>query len=105
MFGLVMSDFLVLGGGMAGASAGYFLAAAGSVRLLEMEQVPGYHSTGRSAALYSEYYGGRVVRALTSASKPFFTAPPTHVATSLLSPRSVLALCPAGREDRFAQVL
>lgn len=100
-----MSDFLVLGGGIAGASAGYFLAAAGSVRLLEMEQLPGYHSTGRSAALFSEYYGGRVVRALTAASRPFFTAPPPGFARPLVSPRSVLALCPPGGKDRFAEAL
>jgi D-arginine dehydrogenase len=105
MFMLVMSDFLILGGGMAGASAGYFLATVGSVRLLEMERVPGYHSTGRSAALFSEYYGGRVVRRLTAASRPFFSTPPAGFVTSLLSPRQVLALCPAGREDRFDEVL
>src|SRR5882724_5645165 len=101
MFGLVKSDFLVLGGGMAGASAGYFLAAAGSVRLLEMESVPGYHSTGRSAALFSEYYGGPVVRALTAASRPFFTGPPPGFAAPLVSPRGVLALAPAGAGPRF----
>jgi D-arginine dehydrogenase len=105
MFGLVVSDFLVLGGGMAGASAGYFLAESGSVRLLEMESAPGYHSTGRSAALFSEYYGGTVVRALTVASRPFFTDPPPGFAEPLLSPRGVLTLGPVGSEERFAAVL
>lgn len=106
MFSLVMSDFLVLGGGMAGASVGYFLAASGTVRVLEMEHAPGYHSTGRSAALFSEYYGGPAVRRLTAASRSFFTVPPPGFSTApLLSPRSVLALCPAGHEDRFEQVL
>src|SRR5438552_589293 len=62
-----MTDFLILGGGMAGASAGYFLADHGSVVLLEKEEAPGYHSTGRSAALFTENYGSPPIRALTAA--------------------------------------
>jgi len=98
-------DFLVVGGGIAGASAGYFLAEAGSVIVLEMEPVAGYHSTGRSAALFSEYYGNRVVRALTAASRGFYLEPPPGFTAPLLSPRGVLALCPHGAEERFAEVL
>ena len=101
----VSSDFLVVGGGIAGASAGYFLAAHGRVTLLEREAVPGYHSTGRSAALFSEYYGNGAVRALTAASRSFYTAPPPGFTQPLLSPRGVLALCPHGAEPRFAEVL
>ena len=101
----VRSDFLVVGGGIAGASAGYFLAAHGQVTLLEREAVPGYHSTGRSAALFSEYFGNAAVRALTAASRPFYTAPPLGFRQALLSPRGVLALCPHGAEARFAEVL
>lgn len=98
-----MSDFLVVGGGVAGASAGYFLSAHGRVTLLEMESAPGYHSTGRSAALFSEYYGNRVVRALTAASRAFFTEPPPGFAERpLLAPRGVVSLGPHGAEDRFA---
>lgn len=99
------SDFLIVGGGIAGASAGYFLAAHGRVTLLEREAVHGYHSTGRSAALFSEYYGNGAVRALTAASRPFYTAPPPGFRQALLSPRGVLALCPHGAEARFADVL
>lgn len=99
------SDFLVVGGGIAGASAGYFLAASGTVTLLEAEAVPGYHATGRSAALFSEYYGNGVVRALTAASRPFYAAPPPGFTAPLLSPRGVLALCPHGAEARFETVL
>jgi D-arginine dehydrogenase len=101
----VAGDFLVVGGGIAGASAGYFLASSGRVTLLEMESAPGYHSTGRSAALFSEYYGNRVVRALTAASRPFYAAPPPGFTQPLLRPRGVLALCPHGAEERFAAVL
>jgi D-arginine dehydrogenase len=102
----VTSDFLIIGGGIAGASAGYFLSACASVTVLEMEPAAGYHSTGRSAALFSEYFGNGVVRALTAASRPFYAGPPPGFAASpLLSPRGVLALCPHGAEQRFEQVL
>ncbi|MEV5704922.1 FAD-binding oxidoreductase [Actinoallomurus sp. NPDC052274] len=101
-----MGDFLVVGAGVAGAAAGYFLSAFGDVTLLEMESAPGYHSTGRSAALFSEYYGNPTVRALTAASRAFLTAPPPGFADGpLLSPRGVLTLCPAGAEDDFAAML
>ena len=44
-------DFLVIGAGMAGASAAFELAEVGRVIVLEREEAPGYHSTGRSAAI------------------------------------------------------
>ncbi|MCA2220698.1 NAD(P)/FAD-dependent oxidoreductase [Nonomuraea aurantiaca] len=101
-----MRNFLIVGGGVAGASAGYFLAESGTVTLLEMEHAPGYHATGRSAALFSEYFGNPAVRALTTASRPFLTAPPPGFADGpLLTPRGVLTLCPVGAEKRFAEML
>ncbi|WP_329102203.1 FAD-binding oxidoreductase [Micromonospora sp. NBC_01699] len=100
------ADFLIIGGGIAGASAGYHLAAYGRVVLLEMEQVTGYHATGRSAALFSEYYGGPVVRALASASRSFLDGPPPgFCAAPLLTPRGMLALCPAGGDASFDAAL
>jgi D-arginine dehydrogenase len=45
-------DFLIIGAGIAGASLGSELARHGSVTVLEQESQPGYHSTGRSAALF-----------------------------------------------------
>jgi D-arginine dehydrogenase len=80
------SDFIVIGGGMAGASAAYFLAAESSVTVLEMENQPGYHTTGRSAALYTEAYGNATIRALTTGGRPFFMAAPTSW-TPLTAPR------------------
>ncbi|MER7420353.1 FAD-binding oxidoreductase [Micromonospora peucetia] len=101
-----MIDYLVIGGGIAGASAGHHLAAYGTVLLLEMEHVPGQHSTGRSAAMFSEYYGGPAVRALTRASRGFLTAPPPGFAEHpLLTSRGVLILCPPGSEDAFDATL
>ncbi|MDP6815803.1 MAG: FAD-dependent oxidoreductase, partial [Alphaproteobacteria bacterium] len=95
-------DFVIVGAGIAGASAGYFLAAHGRVVVLEREDRPGYHSTGRSAALYSESYGNEVIRALTSGGREFFTNPPAGFAEHpLLSPRGALFV---GRADQ-AQAL
>ncbi|QCO18010.1 FAD-binding oxidoreductase (plasmid) [Azospirillum brasilense] len=93
-------DFLVVGGGMAGASAAYELAAHGSVAVLERESQPGYHSTGRSAALYTQTYGHPVVRALTVASWDFYINPPEGFSEHpLLTPRGVLLI---GRADQTA---
>lgn len=86
-------DIAIVGGGIAGASAGAHLAATRKVLILERESFPGYHSTGRSAALFSESYGNEVVRALSRASRDFFTAPPEGFTEhSLLVPRGTLHL-------------
>ena len=69
-------DYLIVGAGIAGASAGYEMANQGSVVVLEREDQPGYHSTGRSAALFTENYGPKVIRSLSIASGPFFHHPP-----------------------------
>ncbi len=70
-------DFAVVGAGMAGASVGWELAQQGArVLLLEREAQPGYHSTGRSAALFMETYGTPQIRALTRASRAFLQSPP-----------------------------
>ncbi|GAA4669794.1 NAD(P)/FAD-dependent oxidoreductase [Phytohabitans rumicis] len=99
-------DFLVIGGGISGASAGFHLAAHGRVLLLEMEEALGYHATGRSAAFFSEYYGGPAVRALTRWSRDVLsTPPPGFTEYPLLTPRGVLTLCPAGAEQRFEAAL
>jgi D-arginine dehydrogenase len=70
------ADFIIIGGGIAGAAIGYWLAPHARVVLLERESQPGYHSTGRSAALFFESYGPPQVRALTCASRAFFENPP-----------------------------
>ncbi|MGO8916423.1 MAG: NAD(P)/FAD-dependent oxidoreductase [Stellaceae bacterium] len=99
-------DFLVVGAGMAGAAAAYFLAEHGSVLILEREDAPGYHSTGRSAALYTEAYGNEAIRALTVASGRFFRAPPPgFAAVPLLKPRGLLMVAPAADEAQFEAAL
>ena len=84
-------DFIVIGGGMAGAAAAAHLSKRGSVALLERESQVGYHSTGRSAALFSTIYGNAAVRALTRASQAFlFESPDSFAPTPLVSPRPTL---------------
>ncbi len=100
------ADFLVIGAGMAGASAAYELAGHGRVLLLERESQPGYHSTGRSAALYSQTYGHPTVRALTVASWGFYTEPPAGFTDHpLLTPRGVLLVARADQADLLEQAL
>jgi D-arginine dehydrogenase len=84
-------DILVIGAGIAGASVAAQLASTHRVAILEREEFPGYHSTGRSAALFSEIYGNSVVRALSRASRDFFYDPPAGFAgQALVKPRGSL---------------
>jgi D-arginine dehydrogenase len=69
-------DYLIIGGGISGAAAGYELAAGAQVAVLEGETIAGYHSTGRSAALFTPNFGGPVVRRINAASHLFFKTPP-----------------------------
>ena len=95
-------DFLVIGAGMAGSSAAYELAGLGSVILIEREDVPGYHTTGRSAAVFTEAYGNRAIRGLTTASRAFYDAPPEGFGEEpLLTPIGAMFI---GREDQRATV-
>lgn len=87
---------------MAGASVASELAREGQVLLLEMESQPGYHTTGRSAAVFAPIYGPLPIRALTRASEAFFRAPPDGFTDhALFSPRAILM--PA-REDQISQL-
>ena len=74
-------DVVVVGAGIAGASVAAILADDQAVVLLERESFPGMHSTGRSAALFSQIYGGAAVRALSRASRDFFYSPPAGFAS------------------------
>lgn len=95
-------DFIVIGAGIAGAAIAYELANHGRTCLLEMESMPGKHSTGRSAALLSLSYGSPTCRALTKLAGPFFEqAPEGFAATRLISPRGQMFV---GRPDQHERV-
>ena len=88
-------DVAIVGAGIAGASLAAEIAPHRSVLLIEAEDQPGYHSTGRSAAFWSETYGGPHVQPLTSGSEAWFRE------RGLLHPRRALYL---GRRQDEAEI-
>lgn len=90
----ITCDIAVVGAGMAGASLAAGLAGEARVVVLEAEDAPGYHTTGRSAAFWSESYGGPLIQPLTTASGPFLR---DH---GLLSARGALTIGKTGQEGQ-----
>jgi D-arginine dehydrogenase len=128
---MARAEIIVVGSGIAGASIAAELAAEANVVLIEAEDAAGYHTTGRSAAMYLPSYGNEAIRALTRASRDFLRSPPLgfaghpllhrrglltvadteHVAALdaplfhdhyRLSPDAALMLVPALRRDAIA---
>jgi D-arginine dehydrogenase len=96
-------DFLIIGSGIGGAGAAYELSDGARVLLLEREDAHGYHTTGRSAALYIETYGNAVIRGLTRASRAFFEAPPEGFCDyPLLTPRGCLNIARSDQLEALA---
>jgi D-arginine dehydrogenase len=99
---MIVTDVVIIGGGIAGASLGYRLAEHRRVVMLEAEAQLGYHSTGRSAALYTTTYGHSIIRMLTVAGRDFFLSPPPGFSdVPLMHPRRVLWI---GRTDQAASL-
>lgn len=103
-------DSVIIGAGIAGASLGYRLAGQQRVLLLERESQPGYHSTGRSAAMFMEAYGTPQIQALTRASRAFYESPPAGFCDHhLLEPRGCLYIANLEQQallaDSYAQNL
>ncbi|HEU0133872.1 MAG TPA: FAD-dependent oxidoreductase [Allosphingosinicella sp.] len=91
-------DIAVIGAGMAGASLAAELAGEATLLLLEAEDQPGYHSTGRSAAFWAESYGGPFVQPLTTASGPFLER------NGFLAPRGGLHIADVGGLNALAEL-
>jgi D-arginine dehydrogenase len=93
-------DVAVIGAGMAGASLAAELAPHASVLLAEAEPMPGYHTTGRSAAFWEECYGGLDIAPLTHASGRYLRE------QGMLAPRGALYIAraaDAGAVDAFVE--
>jgi D-arginine dehydrogenase len=98
------ADFIIVGGGIAGACVAYHLAPKAKVILLEAEAQPGFHASGRSAATLFEGYGSPLVRAMTKVSRNFFARPPGGFASyPVHSPRGALVLAATNEELRSRQ--
>lgn len=94
-----MTDFIVIGGGIAGLSAGAKLSTLGTVMVLEAEDATGYHASGRSAALYEASYGKPAVQALNAASFD------EHKSFGVLSPRGAMLVGTAATAAEFTDDL
>lgn len=90
-------DVLVIGGGIAGASAGAALARDMSVLLWEAEDHLAHHASGRSAALFDESYGAPTTVALNRLSRA------AHEAAGHMRPRGVMVVALDGEEAAFAR--
>ncbi|SEG80905.1 NAD(P)/FAD-dependent oxidoreductase [Bosea lathyri] len=92
-------DVVIVGGGIAGASAAYFLSQHGSVALVEREEHFSYHSSGRTAAQFTVGIGAPTMRRMAQASRSFLETPPEGFCThSILTPRGCLTVAKAGKE-------
>jgi D-arginine dehydrogenase len=89
-------EVAVIGAGLIGASAAYHLAQHRSTILIEQEPQPGYHSSGRSAAVLLPPYGGPLARALTRSGVDFLLRPPVSFGyPTFTAPRGALFLAGA----------
>jgi D-arginine dehydrogenase len=92
----MQSDFLIIGGGIAGVSTAARLSHHGKVTLLEAESNLAHHASGRSAALYEPHYGAAPVVDLSLASGDYFRSQP-----NILTPRGIMILGRAHEDDHF----
>ena len=92
-------DIIVIGAGIAGASVAAHLAENRRVAICEMEDRPGYHTTGRSAAMYEPNYGSPPMLALTRAAGPEFWA------GGFLEKRDTIFFAPPEQEKAFERLM
>ncbi len=93
-------DVIIVGAGVVGASLAWRLAPHRRVVIVEAEDQPGYHSTGRSAAHYTDVIGGTVIQALSAGTRRFLDDPPPGFCDApLIRHRPVLLLIGRNTED------
>jgi D-arginine dehydrogenase len=92
-------DIIVIGAGIAGASVAAHLASTHRVAICEMEERPGYHTTGRSAAAYEPNYGPPPILALTRAARTHFED------GGYLTLRETVFFMPEWQEEAFAKLM
>jgi D-arginine dehydrogenase len=92
-------DIIVIGAGIAGASVAAHLAETHRTAIVEMEERPGFHTTGRSAAAYEPNYGPAPIKALTRAARGHFEN------GGYLTPRETVFFMPDGQEQAFAELM
>jgi D-arginine dehydrogenase len=101
MNGAISVDVAIVGAGIAGAGMAAELARDHRVALLEMEDRPGYHTTGRSAAIFIQNYGPPVIRALSRFSAAWYDAADRKLFPNpLLTPRGCLFVADAAGLDK-----
>jgi D-arginine dehydrogenase len=102
----VETGVIVIGGGIAGAGAAYEIAANSAVVVLERESQCGYHSTGRSAASFTENYGTGTIRRLALASRGFLAEPPAGFCDHpLLARRGMITIAREDQRNLLARAL
>ena len=100
------TEIIIIGGGIAGASAAFEISRSAKVVLLERESHCGYHTTGRSAASFTENYGNGVIRRIVLASRAFLTEPPAGFCDyPLLSRRGMITVARSDQLDLLHQEL
>lgn len=92
-------DIVVIGAGIAGASVAAHLAETHRVAICEMEERPGYHTTGRSAAAYEPNYGPPPILALTRAARAHFEQ------GGYLTPRETVFFMPEWQQQAFDNLM
>lgn len=102
----MMYDYLIVGAGISGAAAACELALHGSVVIVEAESSAGYHSTGRSAALYTPNYGSELVCKINRLSHDFLCSPPDGFCTQpLLRQRGMMSVASTGQGSQLDDLL
>jgi len=99
-------DVAIVGGGIAGVGVAAAIAGDMKCMILEQEERHGYHSTGRSAAIFLRNYGNDVIRTLTRASAPLYEkGDPALFSAPLLSPRGMIFVASADGLETFAGLM